>query len=204
MKKVSYFFLIGIWAVTFSCTSGNKKANDNAKNTGDSPSINGVALEGMNTESEKSIKAAADISSASDSELTGKATFTTTSDGKVDFEITLKNGQPGLHAVHLHEKGDCSAPDAKSAGGHWNPTNQEHGRRSAAEDFHKGDIGNIIIGPDGTGTLGMIVKGWAIGGNSDSNILDKAVIVHAGPDDFTSQPSGAAGDRIGCGVIEME
>jgi Cu-Zn family superoxide dismutase len=145
-------------------------------------------------------EARADISPASGSELTGSVTFTTTDDGKVEFELTVQNGEPGEHAVHLHENGDCSAPDATSAGGHWNPTNEPHGKRGT-DTFHKGDIANMLISADGTGYLNMTIDGWSIGGDDQSNILNKAVIIHAKADDFTSQPSGAAGDRIGCGVI---
>ncbi|KYG73976.1 superoxide dismutase [Roseivirga spongicola] len=141
------------------------------------------------------------IMSKSGSDLAGMVTFKEVADGSLDVTVALRGIAPGEHAVHLHETGDCSAPDGKSAGGHWNPLGVEHGHRLEDEEFHKGDIGNITIGEDSTGTFNMQVEGWSIEGDSTTNILNKAVIVHAGPDDFTSQPSGAAGPRIGCGVI---
>lgn len=154
------------------------------------------------TEDDKQKMAMADITSASGSSVTGKATFTELEDGTIKFKLEAQNLEQGAHAVHLHENGDCSAPDAKSAGGHWNPTNTKHGKRGTGE-FHKGDIGNMEVGKDGKGALEMTIEGWSIGGAEDSNILNKAVIIHAGADDFTSQPSGAAGAMIGCGVVKQ-
>lgn len=142
------------------------------------------------------------LMSTSGSELAGVVTFKEVANGSIDLTVALSGIAPGEHAVHLHETGDCSAPDGKSAGGHWNPMEVNHGHRIEDKQFHKGDIGNITIGNDSTGTLNMEIEGWSIGGDSTSNILNKAVIVHAGPDDFSSQPSGAAGPRIGCGVIK--
>ncbi|MEX2336274.1 MAG: superoxide dismutase family protein [Fulvivirga sp.] len=147
--------------------------------------------------------ATANITSASGSKVTGQATFTSRGDNKVKFELTVENIAEGSHAVHLHEKGDCSASDAKSAGAHWNPTNEEHGKRGT-DAFHKGDIGNMDVGSDGKGSMTMTIEGWCVGGAADCDILNKAVIIHAKGDDFVSQPSGAAGDRIGCGVIEKQ
>jgi Cu-Zn family superoxide dismutase len=105
-------------------------------------------------------------------------------------------------AVHLHEMGDCGDM-GKNAHGHWNPTNQPHGKWGGSS-FHSGDIGNIKLDGEGNGMLEMETDLWTIGGDPKTNILDKSVIVHSGMDDFTSQPSGNAGSRIGCGVIEKK
>jgi len=148
--------------------------------------------------------AMATISSASGSNLTGEATFTDLGDGTVTMKITLNNATPGPHALHLHQNGDCSADDATSAGGHWNPADVEHGKRAVDMAFHAGDIDNVEVGEDSTGVMEMTVEGWTIGGPDSTNILNKAVIVHAGADDFESQPSGAAGARVGCGVIKQQ
>jgi len=158
-----------------------------------------IAIEG-NSEPAKIINT--NLMSSSGSELKGEATFMEAESGNIDLIVKLNGVAPGQHAVHIHEKGDCSAADASSAGGHWNPMNVDHGHRFEDDEFHKGDIGNITIGNDSTGVLDMEIAGWTIGGDSTTNILNKAVIVHAGPDDFSSQPSGAAGARIGCGVIK--
>lgn len=142
------------------------------------------------------------IVSKSGSDLEGAVIFSELKSGKVNINVELSGIAPGNHAVHIHEKGDCSAADGKSAGGHWNPEDVAHGNRAEDDTYHKGDIGNIVIGEDGKGSMSLDIEGWTIGGEDASDILNKAVIVHAGPDDFTSQPSGAAGARIGCGVIK--
>ena len=85
--------------------------------------------------------------------------------------------------------------------GHWNPTNKQHGKWGSA-DFHSGDIGNVQLDNQGKGTLTLETDLWTLGGGPEKNILDKALIVHGGTDDYTSQPSGNAGTRIGCGVIK--
>jgi superoxide dismutase, Cu-Zn family len=132
-------------------------------------------------------------------QASGAAIFLSESAG-VTLQLSLQNAPPGVHAVHLHETGDCSAHDASSAGGHWNPTAAEHGRWGKPP-FHLGDIGNVEVGQDGTGSLNLTSDLWTIGTAADNDILGKAVIVHAKPDDFETQPTGAAGDRIACGVI---
>jgi len=142
-----------------------------------------------------------EISSASGSTMTGEATFIQNEDGAVTLELSVSGATPGSHALHLHANGDCSAPDATSAGGHWNPSEVDHGKRGETEMFHAGDIDNLEVGEDGTGQLKMIVEGWSVGGPDSSNVIGKAVIIHAAADDFVSQPSGAAGPRQGCGVV---
>jgi Cu-Zn family superoxide dismutase len=143
--------------------------------------------------------AVAEIAPASGSQVTGIAVFE--QDGEeITLIISIENASPGLHAVHIHENGDCSAPDAISAGGHWNPTGVAHGEWGKGE-FHLGDIGNITVGEDGTGILTLTTDLWEIGTGSPVDIVGKGIIVHAGEDDFTTQPSGNAGARIGCGVI---
>jgi Cu-Zn family superoxide dismutase len=88
-----------------------------------------------------------------------------------------------------------------NAGPHWNPTSEPHGRRGTAP-YHRGDIGNITVGTDGTGVLAVTAEDWNIGGSDASrNILNKALIVHANADDYVSQPSGNSGAHIGCGVV---
>jgi superoxide dismutase, Cu-Zn family len=148
-------------------------------------------------------QAVATLEAKSGSSLTGEATFTEQNYGEVTFEVHIEGVSPGLHAVHIHEVGDCSAPDGSSAGGHWNPTNQPHGKWGE-EPHHLGDIGNIDVGEDGQGHLSLTTDAWSLEDMGDRSVLGKAVVVHSGADDFTSQPSGAAGDRIGCGVIELK
>lgn len=144
-------------------------------------------------------KAIAWINPTSDSETAGSAIFIREG-GQIELKVSLEQAPPGEHAVHIHENGDCSSPDGKSAGGHWNPTGADHGQWGVAP-FHLGDIGNVTVGEDGEGTLSLTTDLWTMGTGADNDILEKAVIVHEGPDDFTTQPTGAAGARIGCGVI---
>ena len=143
------------------------------------------------------------ISEKNESGLTGTVTFTE-EDGTVTMVAELANATVGNHAIHIHATGDCSAADGTSAGGHWNPTSEEHGEWDGTM-FHRGDIGNITVGNDGKGTLTRSTDLWCIGcDDANKNIVDKAIIVHEGPDNFSSQPSGAAGARIGCGTINED
>ncbi len=152
---------------------------------------------------EKTVKAEAVIVSKSGSQVTGKVSFAER-DGTVTMKALVQGASPGDHAIHIHVEGDCSAQDGSSAGGHWNPTGENHGKWNS-ESFHRGDIGNIEVDKDGEGRISRTTDLWCIGCEDPSrDILGKAIIIHAGIDDFSTQPSGAAGARIGCGVIEAE
>ena len=179
--KASLLLLIGISLVLTSC----ERIQDQA----------GI----LSTPPEK--QAIATIGPASESSVIGTAVFTQNGD-QITLTIEIQNASPGMHAVHIHEKGDCSSSDGKSAGGHWNPTGVAHGKWGEGE-FHLGDIGNISVGEDGTGSIELTTDLWEIGTGSDVDVVSRGIIVHAGADDFTSQPSGAAGARIGCGVIAL-
>jgi Cu-Zn family superoxide dismutase len=135
-----------------------------------------------------------------DTTVDGKATFDEVN-GKVKMElnITVPSKANQSVAVHLHEHGACGDM-GKQAHGHWNPTNKKHGKWGS-ESFHSGDIGNVQLNANGKGSLELTTDLWSIGGDSTTNILNKSVIVHGGVDDYTSQPAGNAGTRIGCGVI---
>lgn len=123
-------------------------------------------------------------------------------DGMVTMEGKFTGLKPGTHAIHIHEKADCSSEDGKSAGGHWNPTHQQHGKWGDAAGYHKGDIGNFEAAADGSGKVSMQTDEWCIGcGDENKDILGKAVIVHDGTDDFKTQPTGDAGGRVACGGI---
>jgi Cu-Zn family superoxide dismutase len=154
-------------------------------------------------ETEASTRAVATLEPKNGTQLEGEAFFVKQGDREVDFGVFVDNLSPGAYAVHIHENGDCSAPDASSAGGHWNPTNHGHGKWGA-NPFHLGDIGNIDVGADGDGTLSMSTDLWSLDEDSDHSVLGKSIVVHAGFDDFATQPDGAAGERIACGVIEWK
>ncbi|MFD2519098.1 superoxide dismutase family protein [Salinimicrobium flavum] len=138
----------------------------------------------------------------SDSQLAGTVTFTQEK-GQVTMTAEFTGLKEGMHAIHLHEKADCSAADGTSAGGHWNPTFEDHGEWGSEKGYHRGDIGNFDVNAEGKGSITFTTDKWCIGCEDDTmNIIDKSVIVHDGVDDFISQPSGNAGTRIGCGVIK--
>lgn len=106
----------------------------------------------------------------------------------------------GSFGFHVHERGDCSAADASSAGGHFNPTASPHGR-AASGPHHLGDSDNLVADGEGVVHLDRIFGGVSLGTGMGNDILGKALIVHADPDDYHSQPSGNAGARVACGVI---
>lgn len=105
------------------------------------------------------------------------------------------------HAFHIHEKGDCSANDASSAGGHFNPTSQPHGNALGGGAHHLGDQANLQADAGGTAQVDVHFSGVSLGGGAANDVMGKAIVVHADADDYTSQPSGNAGGRIACGVI---
>ncbi len=141
------------------------------------------------------------MASKSGSSVTGSISFTQ-KEGSVEMVANLKGLEEGTHAIHLHENGDCSADDATSAGGHWNPNSKEHGDWEDGMN-HMGDIGNLEADSYGNATITFSTDKWCIDCDDDAkNIVGKGVIVHAKADDFTSQPSGAAGQREACGVIQ--
>jgi superoxide dismutase, Cu-Zn family len=114
--------------------------------------------------------------------------------------VGLKPG--GIHAMHIHEKGDCSAPDAESAGEHFNPTDQPHGRAHHGA-HHVGDMDNLRANNDGEAAVERLARGATLGDGGSNDVAGRAIIVHAQADDYVSQPAGKAGDRIACGVIEI-
>ena len=144
--------------------------------------------------------AVAEMKAASNSKVEGTVTFTE-KDGKVEVAVDLKGLNPGEHGFHLHEKGDCSSPDAKSAGDHFNPDKKEHGAPSAAV-HHAGDLGNLTADKDGNIKSTMTVDFISLGDGPNSAV-GKAVIVHEKQDDLKSQPAGNAGARVACGVINV-
>ena len=142
-------------------------------------------------------KAIAVLHSTSGSSVTGTVTFTASGD-TVNVVADISGLTPGKHGFHIHEFGDCSSPDGKSAGGHFNPGNHHHGAPDAT-DRHAGDLGNIEADASGKAHLEMTDKVMKLSGTD--SILGHAVIVHEKADDLKTQPTGDAGGRLACGVI---
>lgn len=130
---------------------------------------------------------------------TGTVTFTEQGKG-VLISATFSGLTPGPHGFHIHAKGDCSSGDGKSAGGHFNPKGVDHGGPEA-DVRHIGDLGNIIADADGNASYNRLDSVVSLSG--ENSIVGKGMIVHAEEDDLTSQPTGAAGARVACGVIKQ-
>jgi Cu-Zn family superoxide dismutase len=142
-------------------------------------------------------RAVAVLSPTKDSKVSGEVTFTK-AEGGVKVSAHITGLAAGSHGFHIHEFGDCSAPDAASAGGHFNPAGHKHGAPKDAER-HEGDLGNVEANASGSATLEAVDATLSLEG-ADS-ILGRGVIVHANADDFKTQPTGNAGGRVACGVI---
>lgn len=132
-----------------------------------------------------------------DNKVSGKVTFTKTDDG-VEVTAELTGLSPGEHGFHVHEFGDCSKMDGTCAGGHYNPTGMPHAGPDSPQR-HEGDLGNITADASGKATYRRVDSMLKL--NGPHSIVGRSIIVHAGRDDLTSQPSGDAGARIGCGTI---
>ena len=147
-------------------------------------------------------EAEVNLASASGSLVSGKLVLVPMGDG---VHITGEVGglKPGdTRGFHIHEKGDCSAADASSAGGHFNPGAQAHGRAGHGA-HHAGDTDNIVADANGVARINAHVRGVSLGGGATNDIAGRAVIVHAAADDYATQPTGNAGARVACGVIRV-
>jgi len=136
----------------------------------------------------------ADLGPASGSQASGTVIVTAISGGGVHLEVKVSGLTPGMHAFHVHEVGDCSAPDASSAKGHFNPTGKPHGS-------HAGDLPDLTADANGNAQLSANVPVLELG-DGPTSIMSRAFVVHANPDDHVSQPAGNSGKRVACGVIK--
>lgn len=120
--------------------------------------------------------------------------------GKMFVRADVAGLAPGPHGFHIHEKGDCSAADGSSAGGHFNPTAKGHGYPLHAA-HHAGDLPQLAANAKGEAWVEVTLDSLSIGDGAAADIVGKAVIVHANADDYMSQPAGNSGPRVACGVI---
>lgn len=135
--------------------------------------------------------------------VTGTVKLTETN-GSVSVTIAVAGATPGDHGVHIHEGTSCDATDAgpaMAAGDHWNPADAGHGL-PGTPSHHPGDFGNVTVGADGTGTANVAAAGFNVRADGGAlSALGHAIVFHQGTDDGTTQPTGNAGGRAGCGII---
>jgi len=177
------FMLVGISGLITAATCG---CNPNSQSQ--------VASEGAQPVAE----AQAAMEPTEGNTVRGMVTFAQAETG-VRVVADLTGLKPGEHGIHIHEHGDCSAPDGSSAGGHFNPTGMSHGGPEAAQ-HHVGDLGNITADASGTAKMDRVFSFLDL--NGANTIVGRGLIVHSDRDDLTSQPTGNAGKRVACGVIE--
>ncbi|PLQ01511.1 superoxide dismutase family protein [Cupriavidus pauculus] len=145
-------------------------------------------------------RAAAPLASKSGTNTGGRVTFEQQQGGGVMVVVAVTGLPPGTtHGFHIHEKGDCSAPDGMSAGGHFNPGAKPHGQMSMPE-HHAGDMNNLTADSAGNARAQFVMSDVTVGAGPNS-VVGRSVIVHKDPDDYRTQPTGNAGGRIACGVI---
>jgi Cu-Zn family superoxide dismutase len=142
--------------------------------------------------------AEATLESRSGSTVSGTVSFFTIGQ-KIRVDANVAGLTPGTHGFHVHDVGDCSAPDASSAKGHFNPAGNMHGHHDSAE-HHAGDMPNLIADGAGRATLSAELNMLLLT-EGPNGILKRSVVIHADPDDYTSQPAGNSGKRVACGVI---
>ena len=157
------------------------------------------AAKGAATEAAAGAWAPIQIAAKTDSGLTGTVVLQSVDNG-VRVVIAVNNVSPGKHGAHIHEVGDCSAPDGKSAGGHFNPGGHDHALPGGAVK-HLGDLGNITVDAQGVGALEFVIEGANLEDGKDNSILGRSLIIHADEDDG-GQPTGNAGGRIGCAELK--
>lgn len=202
MKKwtqfIALFAFVGVLSV--GCNKQEEKKDDNNKEVSLADKTDDDKMLAQDSASEKRVKKAyAVVDPTEGHDTVGAVTFTATSDG-VRVIADIGGLKPGKHGFHVHEHGDCSAPDASSAGGHFNPTNKKHGGPDSAER-HVGDLGNIEANASGFAHYDRIDKVISLDG--PNSIVGKSVVIHADEDDLKTDPSGNSGKRIACGQITV-
>lgn len=160
-----------------------------------------LTLTAIGCASSAPLTAVAVMEPKSGSNVSGTVMFEEIYEGTVRVSVDLQGVPEGIHGFHVHEFGDCSADDGTSAGGHFNPVGTPH---AGPDDTlrHAGDMGNLVAGPDQTVKTTLTFTSFTLSPGVTS-AAGNAVILHASRDDLTTQPTGAAGGRIACGIITL-
>jgi Cu-Zn family superoxide dismutase len=186
LSKTTGLLILGAF-----CTAGcHEKASVSTGTTATQPA---AGFQGVN-------QAVAVLHAAPNQNVSGTVTFTDVENG-VRIVADVRGLEPGsAHGFHIHEYGDCTAPDFTSAGGHYNPENAPHDGPEADEHHHHaGDLGNLEADNQGTAHKELVMHNISLTGRNP--ILGRSVVLHAGRDDLKTSPSGNSGPRIACGVI---
>lgn len=161
-------------------------------------SLIAMALAACSSAPTAGVSAQAELKPTQGQTAQGSVTFTQQGD-QVIVVAKVSGLTPGAHGFHIHEKGDCSAPDGTSAGGHFNPAGKKHGHPHQGE-HHAGDLPMLEADANGNASLTATLSGLTLT-RGDDGIIGRGVIIHAAPDDFKTQPTGNSGARFACGVI---
>ncbi|HLS27346.1 MAG TPA: superoxide dismutase family protein [Opitutales bacterium] len=196
MKSIKSIFGAALFStLSFALIGCQPEAETNSTTAAETPAEEDSAEENL-------VRVAiAELQPTEGNNVSGTVTFTRV-EGGIQVAVDLQGFEegPSERGFHIHEIGDCSAPDATSAGGHFNPENRPHGPRDS-EERHIGDLGNITVDADGTARKEFIDPLLTFDG--PNSILERSVIVHAQRDDLESQPTGDAGGRVACGIIQI-
>jgi superoxide dismutase, Cu-Zn family len=183
-------------AVAAACTGAPRETASPAASPSQPPALT-QASPSPATAAPAAGGAGAELAPTQGNRAQGTVTFAP-ADGGLRMVVHIEGLTPGEHGFHLHEKPDCSAPDASSAGDHWNPTGEAHGAPDAPP-HHAGDLGNITADASGVAHAERVVRGLGVDGAQ--SVLGRSAVVHASADDLKTQPSGNSGARLACGVV---
>jgi Cu-Zn family superoxide dismutase len=190
------FICLLITATSCACTDNRKPEADKKENQNQNKEV--AALSTLSTKKATVTQAFAEVRSfKKEDQVRGKVTFTKVPGG-VQVIADIRGLSPGKHGFHVHEFGDCSG-DGSATGAHFNPTHKRHGGPDNP-DRHVGDLGNLVADENGDAHYERVDNVIALEG--ENSILERSIVIHAEPDDYTTQPAGASGAKIACGIIE--
>jgi superoxide dismutase, Cu-Zn family len=203
---MKYFSLVAMTVLLAACGK-----NEDATTTADAPAPAGDSPTVATTTEPSTTTATAEATAGAGVKLTSTQGNTANGGLKITAAgtgVQISGMVQGLKpdsefGFHFHEKGDCSAPDATSAGAHFNPTSQDHGNPQA-QPHHAGDMLNVKSDAQGVAEVSIDNPDVSLQSGQPNDILGKALVLHAKPDDYKTQPSGDSGDRIACGVVAVQ